>query len=55
MSEILDFMKKNNAAYKSSEISEQTGVDKKIVDKEIKLLMKEGKVHSPKRCYYQAN
>ncbi len=39
---------------KSGEISEQTGIDKKEVDKAIKSLIKENKVSSPKRCYYQA-
>ncbi len=39
---------------KSAEIAEALGVDKKEVDKIIKKLKKEGKIDSPKRCYYQA-
>ena len=41
-------------AMKSAEIAEALGVDKKEVDKIIKKLKKEGKIDSPKRCYYQA-
>ena len=31
-----------------------TGIEKKEVEKIIKKLVKEGKVESPKRCYYAA-
>ena len=54
MSKVYEFMKNNGGSFKSSEIAEQTGIDKKEVDKEIKSLVKEGKLQSPKRCYYQA-
>lgn len=37
---------------KAGEIAESAGVDKKEVDKAIKKLVAEGKLHSPKRCYY---
>lgn len=37
---------------KVAEIAEVSGVDKKEVDKVVKLLVAEGKVHSPKRCFY---
>ncbi|WP_048147754.1 helix-turn-helix domain-containing protein [Palaeococcus ferrophilus] len=37
---------------KSAEIAELAGLDKKEVDKAIRKLKKEGKVISPKRCYY---
>ncbi|HIZ15373.1 MAG TPA: MarR family transcriptional regulator [Candidatus Tidjanibacter faecipullorum] len=37
---------------KAAEVAEATGIDKKEVDKIIKKLVKEGKVESPKRCYY---
>lgn len=47
-------LKNATTPLKSGEISEQTGIDKKEVDKAIKSLIKENKVSSPKRCYYQA-
>ena len=45
MSKIYEFLKTNKGSYKSSEIAEQTSIDKKEVDKEIKILVKEGKLH----------
>lgn len=37
---------------KAGEIAELAGIDKKEVDKALKALKKEGKIDSPKRCYY---
>lgn len=37
---------------KAGEVAEATGIDKKDVEKVIKKLVAEGKVESPKRCYY---
>lgn len=37
---------------KAGEIAEATGLDKKEVEKSIKALVKEMKVHSPVRCFY---
>lgn len=39
---------------KSGEIAAATGQDKAAVDKAIKSLVKEEKVYSPARCFYQA-
>lgn len=39
---------------KAGEVAEALGLDKKEVDKAIKLLKKEERIESPKRCYYQA-
>lgn len=39
---------------KAGEIAEATGITKKDVDAILKKLIKEGKVQSPKRCYYEA-
>ncbi len=50
---ILKSLKEKNEPLKSGEISELTGLDKKIVTKEINKLKKEGTIYSPKRCYYQ--
>lgn len=37
---------------KAGEIADAAGVDKKEIEKGIKALVKEGKVHSPIRCFY---
>ena len=37
---------------KAGEVAEITGIDKPQVSKIIKSLQKEGKLTSPKRCYY---
>lgn len=42
-------------AMKAGEIAAAAGVAKEEVDKAIKKLMKDGKICSPKRCYYDVN
>ena len=37
---------------KAGEVAEMTGIEKTEVSKLIKLLQKEGKLVSPKNCYY---
>ena len=37
---------------KAGEIAEATGIDKKDIEKSIKVLVKEDKLHSPIRCFY---
>lgn len=49
---ILDLLAQG--AMKAGEVAEKTGIDKKEVDKVIKKLVAEGKVVSPKRCFYEA-
>ncbi|SNZ03156.1 hypothetical protein SAMN06265182_0308 [Persephonella hydrogeniphila] len=49
---VLEAMKKAGKPLKTGEIVEITGLDKKEVEKAIKKLKKEGKIESPKRCYY---
>lgn len=43
---------KNSEPMKAGEISEALKTDKKEVEKAIKKLKDEGKIDSPKRCYY---
>ena len=50
---ILDAMKKAGKALKAAEVAELTGLDKAEVDKVFKTLKKEGKIESPKVCFYQ--
>lgn len=46
-------MKNAGKALKTGEIAELTGLDKKEVDKAMKLLKDEGAIISPKVCYWQ--
>jgi len=50
--EVLEAMKKAGKPLKTQEIADMLGADKKEVDKIVKKLKKEGKITSPKRCYY---
>lgn len=50
---VLDAMKKAGKALKAGEIAEIAGIDKKEVDKAMNALKKEGKIISPKVCYWQ--
>jgi DNA-binding IscR family transcriptional regulator len=52
---ILYTLKKTGKPMKSAEIAESSGIDKKEVDKVLKSLKAEGKISSPKVCYYQAS
>lgn len=45
---------KENQPLKAGEIAEKTGLDKKIVDKEMAKLKKEEIIFSPKMCYWSA-
>ncbi|NJE06253.1 MarR family transcriptional regulator [Thermococcus sp. M36] len=49
---VFKVLKEAGRPLKSKEIAELAGIDKKEVDKAIKVLKKEGKIISPKRCYY---
>ena len=45
-------LKKEGKPLKAGEIAEIAGADKKEIEKSIKKLVAEGKIHSPKRCFY---
>ncbi|RLC24771.1 MAG: MarR family transcriptional regulator [Deltaproteobacteria bacterium] len=49
---IIETLQSAGKALKSGEIAELSGMDKKDVDKGIKLLKSENKIYSPKRCFY---
>jgi len=49
---VIETIEKAGKPLKGGEISELTGIDKKVVDKLIKELKKEEKIFSPKNCYY---
>jgi DNA-binding MarR family transcriptional regulator len=50
---ILAAMRKAGKPVKPGEIADTTGIDQKEVSKIIDALKKEGKVVSPKRCYWE--
>lgn len=49
---ILDAMKKAGKPVRPGEVAEMIGEESKAVSKVISTLKKQGKVTSPKRCYY---
>jgi len=52
--QVLQVLKTSEEPLKSGEISEKSGLDKKDVDKAMKILKEEGKIVSPKRCFWEA-
>lgn len=51
---VLSAMTRAAKPLKAGEVAELAGVDKKDAEKAIKSLVKEEKLFSPVRCYYQA-
>nr|WP_077277092.1 HTH domain-containing protein [Thermosipho melanesiensis] len=49
---VLEVLKSEGKPMRTSDIAKKLGVDTKVVSKLISELKKEGKVESPKRCYY---
>ena len=49
---VLEVFKSFDKPLRPGEIAEKCGIDSKDVSKIIKELREEGKVYSPKRCYY---
>jgi len=48
----LNMFKSSENPLRPGDIAKETGIDSKEVSKFIKELREEGKVYSPKRCYY---
>jgi predicted transcriptional regulator len=51
---VLKALKDANKPLKAGEVAEITKLDKKEVDKAIKKLKTDGKIESPKVCFYTA-
>ncbi len=51
---VLEAMRKNGQPMRPGDIAEATGIDKKDLDKVIKVLKNEDLIFSPIRCFYQA-
>jgi len=50
---VLDAMKKAGKAMSAGQIAEATGIDRKEVDKAMKVLKTSEKIESPKVCFWQ--
>jgi predicted transcriptional regulator len=50
---VLKVMNEIGDAVRPGDIAEKAGIDKKELDKVIKVLKDEDKIFSPKRCFYQ--
>ena len=53
-SQVLAALQENGQPMKAGDIAAKIGADKKDVDKAIKALKTDGKVVSPKNCFYAA-
>ncbi|WP_163713780.1 MarR family transcriptional regulator [Mangrovibacterium lignilyticum] len=51
---VLEVMKNDGSPLNAGKITELSGLDRKVVDKAMAELKKEGTIISPKRCYWQA-
>ena len=49
---VLQAMKDADKPVRPGDVAKAIGLESREVSKAIKILRKEGKVHSPKRCYY---
>ena len=52
--QVLEAMKKDGTPLNAGKIVILTGLDRKVVDKTMDQLKKEGAIISPVRCYWQA-
>lgn len=50
---VLQIMQQNSQPMRPGEIAEAAGIDKKDVEKVIKVLKDQELIFSPKRCFYQ--
>jgi DNA-binding IscR family transcriptional regulator len=50
---VLEVMQAAGKPLKAGEIAEAAGLDKKVVDKVMNDLKKQGKISSPKVCYWE--
>jgi DNA-binding IscR family transcriptional regulator len=53
LDQVLQAMKEAQEPLNAGKIAEITGLDRKVVDKAMAALKKDGRIESPKRCYWQ--
>ncbi len=51
---IINVLKKNDQAMSAGQLAEVTGIERKEIDKAMKVLKTNGRITSPKRCYWTA-
>jgi hypothetical protein len=51
---VFDIMKKEGRELRPGDIATLAGLEKKDVEKAVKTLNTEGRIYSPKRCFWQA-
>ncbi len=49
---VLQAMKEAGKPVRPGDVAKTLGIESKEVSKAIKVLKNDGKIHSPKRCYY---
>lgn len=52
---VLDYFKSQSEPVNAGKVAEETGVDRKEVDKIMKKMKAEEAIVSPKRCYWSIN
>ena len=52
---ILSVLKENPQPMSAGQLTEATGIERKEVDKAMKVLKTDGSITSPKRCYWTAS
>ena len=50
---IIEQMKKNGKAMSAGQLAEALGIDRKEIDKGMKVLKSGGKITSPKNCFWE--
>ena len=51
--QVLDAMRSAGEPLNAGAIAEETGLDRKVVDKAMTELKNSGQIESPRRCYWQ--
>ncbi len=49
---ILETLRKSGEPMSAGQLSDQTGMERKLVDKAMKTLKESGRIVSPKKCYW---
>lgn len=52
--QIIETLKQSEKPMSAGQISEKTGLDRKVVDKAMSILKKDEKIVSPVRCFWKA-
>lgn len=50
--QVIEILKSSDKAMSAGQLAESSGIDRKAIDKAMKVLKESGKITSPKRCYW---